>query len=103
MKEDRRRTDRVLIPDDQLLPCEGINRPLAGKVSVVGSVGMYVRTNNRYPAGTELDLRVQDGDETLELTCVVRDVEPGGLGVEFTWLRGAQAEKLKSFVARLKA
>ncbi len=102
MKEDRRRTIRIVIPDDQLLPCEGISRPLNGKVSVLGATGMYIRTATKYPAGTELELRLQGDGETLELSCTVRDVEPGGLGVEFTWLRGSKEEKLQSLMARLK-
>ncbi len=101
MKEDRRRRERVVIPEEKLLPCEGVNRPLNGKVSVLGIGGMYVRTSDTYPPGTELELRIRANGETLETPCVVRDVTPGGLGVEFTWLRGALEAKLQKIISRL--
>jgi hypothetical protein len=102
MKEDRRRHERIVLPEDKLLSCEGVNRPLAGKISVLGTGGMYVRTTSSYPAGTELELRVRSDAETLETSCVVRDVTPGGLGVEFTWVRGTLEEKLKKLMAQIK-
>jgi len=102
MKEDRRRYDRILIPEDKLLSCEGVSRPLRGKISVLGTGGMYIRTTDAYPAGTELELRIRNDAETLETPCVVRDVAPGGLGVEFTWVRGPVEERLKKLMARIK-
>jgi len=102
VKSERRHHDRILIPDDKLLDCEGISRPLAGKISVLGPGGMFVRTRDTYPSGTELELRIRAGADTLEAACVVRDAVPGGLGVEFTWLRGPLEEKLKRIMARLK-
>ena len=102
MKEDRRRHDRILIPEDKLLSCEGVSRPLKGKISVLGTGGMYIRTTDAYPAGTELELRIRNDGETLETPCVVRDVAPGGLGVEFTWVRSSVEEKLKKLMARIK-
>jgi hypothetical protein len=102
MKEDRRRHDRIVIPEDKLLSCEGVSRPLTGKISVLGTGGMYVRTTDTFPAGTELELRIRTEEDTLETPCVVRDVAPGGLGVEFTWVRGPLEEKLKKLMTRLK-
>ncbi len=102
MKPDRRRVERVVIPEDQLLPCEGISRPLAGKVSVLGTGGMYIRTRDSYPSGTELELRIRADDQTLQTPCVVRHVLPGGLGVEFTWLRGPLEAKLQKILFVLK-
>ena len=102
MKEDRRHHERIVIPEDKLLPCEGVNRPLSGKVSVLGTGGMYIRTTDTYASGTELELRIRADGETLETPCVVRDVTPGGLGVEFTWVRGLVEERLKKIIARLK-
>ena len=102
MKEDRRRYDRIVIPEDKLLSCEGVSRPLSGKVSVLGTGGMYIRTSDTYPAGTELEVRIRGDAETLEIPCVVRDVTPGGLGVEFTWMRGPLEEKLRKLMARIK-
>lgn len=102
MKQDRRRVERVVIPEDQLLPCEGVSRPLAGKVSVLGAGGMYIRTRDTYPSGTELELRIRADDETLQTPCVVRDVSPGGLGVEFTWIRGPLEARLQKILFVLK-
>lgn len=103
MKEDRRRRDRIVIPEDKLLSCEGVSRPLSGKVSVLGTGGMYIRTADAYPPGTELEIRIRTETETLEAPCVVRDVAPGGLGIEFTWVRGSLEEKLKKLMARIKS
>ena len=102
MKEDRRHHERVVVPEDRLLPCEGVSRPLAGKISVLGTGGMFIRTTDAYAPGTELELRICADSLTLEAPCVVRDVAPGGLGVEFTWVRGPLEEKLKKIMAQVK-
>jgi len=102
MKDDRRHREGIVIPEDKLLPCEGVSRPLTGKISVLGTAGMYIRTTDRYPPGTELELRISADGVALEAPCVVRDVEPGGLGVEFTWLRGPLEHKLERIMARIK-
>jgi len=102
VKLERRQHERVLIPEDKLLDCEGISRPLTGKISVLGTGGMYIRTRDTYPPGTELELRIRAEPEALEAAGVVRDVVPGGMGVEFTWIRGPLEEKLKRIMARIK-
>ncbi len=102
MKPERRQHDRIVIPEDKLLPCEGISRPLSGQVSVLSTRGMYIRTRDTYALGTELELRIRADAETLEAPCVVRDITPGGLGVEFTWLRGPLEGKLKKIIAQVK-
>ncbi len=102
MTEDRRHHDRIVIPEDKLLPCEGVNRPLTGKISVLGTRGMFIRTTTVYPPGTELELRIHADGERLETPCVVRDAAPGGLGVEFTWVNRPLEEKLKKLMTRLK-
>ena len=101
-KEDRRHHERIVVPEDKLLACEGVSRPLNGKVSVLGIGGMFIRTKDSYAPGTELELRVRADGETLETPCVVRDAAPGGLGVEFTWVRGPLEQKLKKLMVRLK-
>lgn len=102
MTQDRRHHDRIVIPEDKLLPCEGVNRPLTGKISVLGTGGMFLRTKTVYPPGTELELRIHAEGETLETPCVVRDAAPGGLGVEFTWVNRPLEERLKKLLTRLK-
>jgi len=102
VKEDRRHHDRIVIPEDKLLSCEGVSRPLNGKVSVLGTGGMYIRTSDTYPLGTELEVRIRRDADTLQIPCRVREVAPGGLGVEFTWVRRPLEEKLRKLMARMK-
>src|SRR5437879_12511921 len=64
---------------------------------------MYIRTRDSYPSGTELELRIRAGDQTLQTPCVVRHVLPGGLGVEFTWLRGPLEAKLQKILFVLRS
>ena len=103
MKENRRRHERILLPEHKMPTCEGVNRPLAGRVLVLGTGGAYLLTNDRFPAGTEFELRIRAGSDVIETPCVVRDVESGGMGVEFTWLRAAAQTKLRKLVTRLKS
>lgn len=92
MDYDRRRHMRIAIPEKRLLECEGTSRLLQGQVSVLGLGGMFIRTQAQFPTGTTLGVRVRADGETLETECVVRDVLPNGLGVEFT-RRDAQHEQ----------
>ncbi len=103
MKTERRRHERIVLPPEKMLDCEGVSRPLAGKILVLGTGGMYILTTNRYPLGTELELRIRAEAETLEAPGVVRDAESGGLGIEFTWLSGPTEIKLRKLIARLKS
>ncbi len=64
---------------------------------------MYIRTTDTYAPGTELELRIRADAEAIETPCVVRDVTPGGLGVEFTWLRGPLEQKLQKMMGRIKS
>ena len=102
MKEDRRHRERIVVPEDRLLSCEGVSRSLTGRISVLGTGGMFIRTADTFAPGTELELRIRANGETLEMPCVVRDVAPGGLGVEFTWVRGPVESKLRKIMGRLK-
>jgi len=103
MEKDYRRYERVVIPEDKLLACEGLERALDGLVSIVGLGGMFIRTRESYPVGTVVGVRIRGDGEVVETECVVRDVEPGGLGVEFVRLRGQHEETLKKIVDRFKS
>lgn len=70
---------------------------------MLGTGGMYIRTTDTYPPGTELELRIRADAEAIETPCVVRDVTPGGLGVEFTWLRDPLEQKLQKMMGRMKS
>ena len=103
MERNYRHYERVRVPEDKLIPCEGVGRPLRGHVSVVGLGGLYIRTRESYPVGTVFDVRLGEGEAVAEASCVVRSVDPGGLGVEFVKLRGKHEETLKKIIARLKS
>jgi len=102
MNRESRHYTRHLIPEESLLPCEGVNRPLKGQVSVMGLGGMFVRTRESYPIGTALEVRIHAPDDVIDAQCVVRDVLPGGLGLEFTKLRGKHEDVVRTFLERLK-
>ncbi len=98
----KRRYERIVLPHEKSIPCEGVNREFAGRVLVIGSSGMYVLSSTRLPVGTEIELRVLTEAEPFELSCVVRTVEPGGMGVEFVWLSAAIELKLRRYLNRLR-
>ena len=102
MQKELRRNERILIPDNRLLRCEGIGSHLDGLISVIGLSGMFIRTKESHPVGTTLALSIRALDTEIEAQCVVRDAEPGGLGVEFTRLSREDEDKLKSVLAYLK-
>ncbi len=101
MQRNQRRYERVLIPEDRLFHCTGIGSHLDGRVSVIGLSGMFIRTRESHPVGTTLALRIHALDTDIEVQCVVRDAEPGGLGVEFSGLSAENEQKLKSVIAYL--
>ncbi len=98
----KRRTERIVLPHEKTIPCEGVNRDFAGRVLVIGSGGMYVLSSTRLPVGTEIELRVLTEADPFELPCVVRTAEPGGMGVEFVWLNPALELKLRRYLTRLR-
>ena len=102
MQRELRRHERVLVPENRLFRCQGIGSHLDGVVSVIGLSGMFIRTKESQPAGTTLALRIHALDTDIEIQCIVRDVEPGGLGVEFNRLSADNEQKLRSVLAYLK-
>lgn len=102
MKREHRYYERHRMPENSLFPCEGVDRPLNGHVSILGLGGMFVRTHESYPVGTTLDVRIHAPEEVIEAQCVVRDVLPGGLGFEFTRLRGKHEDAVRKILQGLK-
>ncbi len=102
MEYDRRRHCRIVIPEKHLLECAGTNRPLNGQVSVLGLGGMFIRTQVHFPVGTTLGVRVNTDGETLETECVVRDVLPNGLGVEFTRRDALHEQAVRKLMSRFQ-
>jgi uncharacterized protein (TIGR02266 family) len=78
-------------------------------VSDISNSGVFVRTENPLPVGTQVDLRftvIADDLETVEgQGTVVRVVAPGagpapGMGVSFDWLTPESEEVVKRLAAR---
>jgi hypothetical protein len=97
-----RRHQRYLVPEGQPLRCEGIGIRCDGVVSVFGLGGMFIRTLDTHPVGATLALRIRGIGDDIRVECVVRDVHPGGFGVEFASLPAAEERKLKSLALSLK-
>jgi len=99
--EDLRRFLRARVPEEKLIPCQGIGIPLTGQVSVFGPGGMYIRTKESYPVGTELELKLDGYDGPIRVRCRVCEIEPGGLGVEFVALSEAWAKSIQNTFLQL--
>jgi len=104
MREELRRNQRVRLPEETLLRCEGVGTPLDGRVSVLGLTGMFIRTRDSHPVGATLVVRLHGFDKDIvEGQCVVRDVLPGGMGVEFSVISEKDEQALKRILERLKS
>jgi hypothetical protein len=101
MPHESRHYRRIRVPEKHSVACEGIDRPLAGEVTVMGLGGLFIRSRDTYPVGTVFSVRFKDDGEIVEATCAVRDQEAQGIGVEFVQLRGQNEENLKKIVQRL--
>ncbi len=97
-KKDLRTHGRVRIPEDQLLPCEAVGGGLTGHISVLGAGGAFIRTRDTHPVGTRLALRIHGNGTQFEAQGVIRDVEPGGVGVAFARLGRKQKENLRQIL-----
>jgi hypothetical protein len=98
MVEEKRLYDRLNLGEDSLLRCEGIGFTFEGRVTVIGMGGAMIRSEKSYAIGTVLPLRFQHGESVFEAECIVRDLLPGGFGVEFVKFRGAGEEALQKYL-----
>ena len=96
----KRYYERFRLPEQNEIPCEGVNVSLQGYVSVIGLGGLFVRTNEGYEFGKRMTLRIHCEDGTVEAKAVVRYAAPGGLGFEFVELRGEYEENLRKALQR---
>lgn len=103
MVPELRRYDRIRLAEERLLDCEGVARPFMGQVSVLGTGGMFIRTQFHLPVGTTFGLRVRADGETFETECIVRDSLPGGLGVEFTRRDTLHEDAVRKLMSRVKS
>lgn len=102
MTVENRLFDRVTLAEGKHVPCEGIGFTFDGEAIVIGMGGLLIRTPKTYPVGTVLPLRLRSGDDIFEADCIVRDLEEGGIGVEFVKLRGANEEALRRILQNLR-
>lgn len=100
MPRDSRHYPRIRVPSKYSVVCESKDPPLAGKVLVMGLGGVFIAVQERFPAGTVLNLRLTHDRETVEAVCAVRGQFPDGIGVEFVQLRGKDEETLKRMLER---
>jgi len=101
MPHETRHYARIHVPEKHPVACDGIDRPFAGEITVMGLGGLFIHTRDTFPVGTVFSVRFRDGQETVEAMCTVRDHEAQGMGVEFVELRGKNEENLKKIVERL--
>ena len=100
--EDRRKHNRILLPEHQFLHCKGVDPKFEGKVTVIGSGGLFVRTKQAMTMGQTIYLKVEDPNLNLEAEAKVRDVNEKGVGVEFANLDAPTQRKLQDFLRNIR-
>ena len=97
-KPNRRRFQRVRIPNDTHMRCWGDS--FRGVIRVLGEGGMFIDTIHPSPSGAEMDVQI-DGAEPIRAHCVARGHEPGlGMGVEFVGLARTDVARIRDLMAR---
>ncbi len=83
--DDRRRFERVHIPDNARLSVLDHTGRKLGPVRILGRGGMLFWCSERWPSGTVLNLKLRDEveDVTRDVSGVVRYSSPEGVGCEF--------------------
>ncbi len=107
---DRRRHQRILVPNGRVIRAIGsaggargeVRNEVRAVVTIIGLGGVFLRTEISYPTGTHLHLTFDDSHVTFESECIVRNIEPNGVGAEFTTMTHENALKLKSLLSSLK-
>jgi len=100
--EDRRKHIRILLPEHQFLCCKGIDPKFEGQVSIIGTGGLFIRTNHPLAMGQSLYLRIEDPSLNLEIDCKVRDASQNGAGVEFINVDPPRQRTLQGFLRTLR-
>jgi type IV pilus assembly protein PilZ len=110
-RSERRRWARVVVDTPADYVCEGM--ALYSYITDLSALGIFLRSNNPYPAGTRLTLRFSLPGErsAFELDGVVRWVSPfyfgalearePGMGVEIVDASPEQRRKLELLVKKL--
>jgi uncharacterized protein (TIGR02266 family) len=109
--KERRGSTRVVVDIAADYVCEGMS--LYSYITDLSSVGIFLRSNNPYPAGTHIKLRFALPGERVpfDLEGLVRWVSPfyfgtlearePGMGVEIVDATSEQKRKLEAMVSKL--
>ncbi len=103
--DERRRFERVNIPESAKLYCEDRLGNRLGDVRVIGRGGLLLDTAEQVRDGSihEVTLVSECEDIRRKLRMVVRDVSPEGVGLEFTALEPDAAVEVGVIIGRYYA
>lgn len=73
----------------------------AAKVTTLSLGGAFVESDSQLAVGESFDLEIRSGLRKINGTAVVRNLAPGGGGVEFVHMRQDDREKLRKLVSKL--
>ncbi len=103
-QENRRRFQRVVLPQTRWLACQAIGEGthLEGEVSVISTGGMFIRAEPAQPVGAKFGVKMRNIADVVEADCVVRNHQSAGFGVEFIEMRPKFRDNLERIIARLR-
>jgi hypothetical protein len=93
----QRRYVRIPLESPLRAQIEGTQTGLA-RVKSISLGGAYVESSGKMSVGDTLKLEVRSGLSKINCTAVVRNVGPGGGGVEFVHMRDKDCQRLRQFV-----
>jgi len=95
-----RRYVRIPLVSTYSARLEGL-RSGACKVRTLSLGGAYLEANQRLAVGDSLRVEFRAGLHKIQSTAVVRNVSPGGGGIEFVHMKAADRERLRRLIGRL--
>jgi len=72
----------------------------AVRVRTISLGGAFLESERRIAVGESLRVEMRAGLRRLQVTAVVRNVIPGGSGVEFVHMKSEDRERLRRLVAQ---
>jgi len=93
----QRRYVRVPLESPLRAQIEGVQTGLA-RVKAISFGGAYLESPGKMSVGDTLKLEVRSGLSKINCTAVVRNIGPGGGGVEFVHMRDKDCQKLRQWV-----
>ncbi len=101
-EEERRRQPRYNCAGSAKLWEKGNEHSTAGRINEISRGGCYVEMMSPMRTGTAIRLELSVSGRTLRLEGIVRTSQPTiGMGVEFTMMAPAEADRLCQIVAKL--